>query len=412
MDFLFLLIGAVLGAAVAAFWMQRRGNAAANEKDRELVRVQTTLEQERKSAAEKLQLLEGAREQLTLAFKQLSQDILEDKSKRFTEQNQQNLDAILKPLGEKIAGFEQQVKETYDKETRDRVALKEQIAQLQRLNQQVSTEANALATALTGQSKTRGSWGELVVERILELSGLTEGREYEKQFSAQTDAGGRRFPDFVVHLPGGRDIVIDSKLPLLAYLRAAEAADVAARTAALSEHVAALRGHVRDLAVKDYSSLYGINSLDFVLMCVPNEAAYVEALNAAPGLFEEAFEKKIVLVSPSNLWPTLRAVENMWRLERQSQNAAEIARRAGDFYDKLRGFIDDLVEIRRHVDKAAAAHDGAMNKLSTGRGNLIGRAEQLRKLGIAVKKQLPLELSKDVGDDEDEGPSALEDRSA
>jgi DNA recombination protein RmuC len=411
MDFVFIAIGVVLGAAVAAFWLQRRGMLALADKDRELVRVQTLLDEERRTATEKLKLLEGAREQLTLAFKQLSSEILEDKSKRFAQQNQLNLDALLKPLGERIAGFEQQVKQTYDTETRDRVALKEQIAQLQRLNQQVSSEANALASALKGQSKTRGAWGEVVVERILEMSGLSEGREYEKQFSAQTETGGRRFPDFVVHLPGGRDIVIDSKLPLLAYLRAAAAADDVTRSAALAEHVAAVRGHVRELSAKDYSSLYGIQSLDFVLMCVPNEAAYVEALTAAPGLFEEAFEKKIVLVSPSNLWPTLRAVENMWRLERQSENAAEIARRAGDFYDKLRGFVDDLLDIRRHLDKAAAAHDDAMNKLSTGKGNLMNRAEGLRKLGIAVKKQLPLELSKGNSDD-DENPSALEDRSA
>ncbi len=407
MEVLLVLIGVVLGAAVATAVMSRSRAASAAE----IAHLRTLLEQERKAAAEKLRILEDSREQLTVSFKQLSQDILEDKSKRFTEQNQQNLDSLLKPLGEKIATFERQVKQTYEYETRDRVALKEQIAQLQRLNQQVSTEANALASALKGQAKTRGQWGELVVERILELSGLAEGREYEKQFSAQTEAGGRRFPDFVVHLPGGRDIVIDSKLPLMSYLRADAATDDAARASALSEHVIALRGHVRDLASKDYASLYGITSLDFVLLCVPSEPAYVEALKAAPGLFEEAFEKKIVLVSPANLWPTLRAVENMWRLERQNVNAAEIARRAGDFYDKLRGFVEDLTEIRRHLDKSAQAHDAAMSKLASGRGNLITRAEHLRKLGIAVKKQLPLELQKDVGDDE-EDPPALEDRSA
>jgi DNA recombination protein RmuC len=398
-----LLVGLALGAGAVALWMQRG-----------LVRLETTLEQERKNAADKLQLLEGAREQLTLAFKQLSQEILEDKSKRFTELNQLNMDAILKPLGEKIGTFEQQVKDSYERETRDRVALKEQILQLQKLNQQVSAEANALASALKGQSKARGAWGEMVVERILELSGLTDGREYEKQFSGQTEAGGHRFPDFVVHLPGGRDIVIDSKVSLLAYLKATAAVDEDDRDAALAEHLSAVRTHVRELAAKDYAALYGIKSLDFVLLCVPNEAAYVEALRAAPGLFEEAFEKKIVLVAPSNLWPTMRAVESMWRLERQSENAAEIARRAGDFYDKLRGFVDDLMEIRRHLNKAAEAHDGAMNKLSSGRGNLIGRAEQLRKLGIAVKKQLPLEMTRGTPDDEDEddGPASLEDKSA
>lgn len=262
--------------------------------------------------------------------------------------------------------------------------------------------------AAVGQNQVLGQVG-----RILELSGLTAGREYEAQFSAQSEDGARRFPDFVVHLPRGRDIVIDSKVSLVAYLRATSAADEAARAAATAEHVAAVRAHIRDLAAKDYSALYGIQSLDFVLMCVPNEAAYVEALAAAPGLFEEAFAKKIVLVSPSNLWPTLRAVENMWRLERQSENAAEIARRAGNFYDKLKGFVDDVMEIDRHLKKALEAQAGALNKLSTGKGNLISRAEQLRKLGIAVKKQLPLELRRGSDDaDEGEGPAALEDRSA
>jgi len=407
MNLLLLLIGLALGAAATAAWMMR-GRAAASA---ELARLQTLLDAERKASAEKLAALEAARDQMTVSFKQLSQEILEEKSQRFAAQNQQSLDALLKPLGEKIAGFEKQVKQAYEYETRDRVALKEQIAQLQRLNQQVSSEANALASALKGQSVTRGTWGQMVIERILEMSGLAEGREYETQFSGQTEAGGRRIPDFVVHLPGGRDIVIDSKVPLLAFLRASGATEEGARATALAEHVAAVRAHVRDLASKDYAGLYGIKSLDFVLLCVPNESAYVEALRAAPGLFEEAFEKKIVLVAPSNLWPTLRAVENMWRLERQNVNAAEIARRAGDFYDKLRGFVEDLTELRRHLDKSAEAHDAAMSKLGSGRGNLISRAEQLRKLGIAVKKQLPLELQKDSGDDE-EDPPQLEDRSA
>jgi len=266
MEVLLVLIGVALGAAVTAAVMSRTRTVSAAE----IARLQTLLEQERKAAAEKLRILEDSREQLTLAFKQLSQDILEEKSKRFTEQNQQNLDSLLKPLGEKISTFEKQVKQAYEYETRDRVALKEQIAQLQRLNQQVSTEANALASALKGQSKARGAWGELVVERILELSGLVEGREYEKQFSAQTEAGGRRYPDFVVHLPGGRDIVIDAKVSLNAYLRATAAADDKARGAALAEHVASVRNHVRELSDKNYQELYGIQSLDFVLLCVPN----------------------------------------------------------------------------------------------------------------------------------------------
>jgi DNA recombination protein RmuC len=397
-----------LGAALGYLLARTRAAADSAALQAELASSRKELELERGHAAVQLA-------QLDTRFRQLSADILEDKSRRFTEQNRDNLEAILKPLRERLTGFENQVKQTYEYETRDRVALKEQIAQLQKLNQQVSSEANALASALKGQSKTRGNWGELVVERILELSGLVPGREYDKQLSTEAEDGSRRVPDFVVHLPGGRDIVIDSKLALNAYLRATAAATDEARAAALAEHVAAMRLHVRQLADKDYTRLYGITSLDFVLMCVPNEAAYVEALSAAPGLFEEAFAKKIVLVSPSNLWPTLRAVENMWRLERQNENAAEIARRGGALLEKFYGFGADLMEIGKHLNSAAEAHAGAVNKLTTGKGNLVARAEQMRKLGVAVKKQLPLGLQKagdNDDDDVDEDPPALEDRSA
>ena len=402
------LFALALGAALGYLLARTRSAAEAAGLQAELAASRTALDLERGRATEQLA-------QLDARFRQLSQEILEDKSKRFTEQNRANMEGLLTPLRERLQGFENQVKQTYEYETRDRVALKEQIAQLQKLNQQVSSEANALANALKGQSKTRGNWGELVVERILELSGLVQGREYDKQLSADAEDGGRRVPDFVVHLPGGRDIVIDSKLALNAYLRAMAAGTDEARAAALAEHVAALRTHVRQLAAKDYTRLYGITSLDFVIMCVPNEAAYVEALTAAPELYEEAFAKKIVLLSPSNLWPTLRAVENMWRLERQNENAAEIARRGGALLEKLYGFVDDVMEIDRHLKKAVDAHAGAMNKLSTGKGNLIARAEQMRKLGVAVKKQLPLGLQKsgdNDDDDADEGPAAIEDRSA
>ena len=402
------LVALALGAALGYLFARTRAAAEAAGLQAELAASRKELELERSRATERLA-------QLDARFGQLSSEILEDKSKRFTEQNRENIEALLKPLRERLTGFENQVKQTYEYETRDRIALKEQIAQLHKLNQQVSSEANALATALKGQSKTRGNWGELVVERILELSGLTPGREYDKQLSAEAEDGGRRVPDFVVHLPGGRDIVIDSKLALNAYLRATAAATDEARAAALAEHVAAMRAHVRQLADKDYTRLYGITSLDFVLMCVPNEAAYVEALTAAPGLFEEAFARKIVLVSPSNLWPTLRAVENMWRLERQNENAAEIARRGGGLLEKLYGLFDDFMEIDKHLKRATDAHAGALNKLQTGKGNLIARAEQMRKLGVAVKKQLPLGLQKggdNDDDDADDGPAAIEDRSA
>lgn len=392
------LAAAAAGTAIGYLFARNRAAPESARLQTELATARKELELLQATAPQQRQLLEAQ-------VRGLTQEILDTGAQALS-------DRLLAPLGSKLSDFKAQVERTYDNETRDRTALRTEIEQLRKLNQQVSLDANNLAVALKGQSKTRGNWGELVVERILELSGLTLGREYEKQLSTQTENGDRRVPDFVVHLPGGRDIVIDSKLALNAYLRATAAADDTSRAAALADHVAAVRGHIRELAEKDYTRLYGVKSLDFVLLCVPNEAAYVEALNAAPALFEEAFARKIVLVSPSNLWPTLRAVENMWRLERQSENAAEIARRAGDFYDKLKGFVDDVMEIDRHLKKAVEAQTGALNKLSTGKGNLIGRAEQLRKLGIAVKKPLPPELQKNSGDEDDDRPTALEDRSA
>lgn len=388
MQFLIFLAGVAMGAAIVALVLSRgRAIAAA-----ETARLQTLLEQERKGAGEKLKLLEDSREQLTLAFKQLSGDILEEKSRRFAEQNQQSLDSLLKPLGEKIATFERQVKQTYEYETRDRVALKEQIVQLQLLNQQVSVEANQLSTALRGQSKSQGNWGEMILERILELSGLAKGREYETQFSAHNDDGARRRPDAVVHLPDNRDIVIDAKVSLKAYLRATEATSEADRIGALAEHVAAVRAHLHSLSVKEYQNLEGIRTLDFVLMFVPSEAAYIEAIRAEPRLFEEALTRNVGLVSPSTLLPTLRTVENLWRFERQGQNAMVIAERAGRLYDKFAGFLEDLDKVGRGLETTGKAYQTARNKLLDGaKGTtLMDRVEELRSLGAKTSKQLPL----------------------
>jgi DNA recombination protein RmuC len=351
--------------------------------------LKITLDKEREAAADRLRVFEQAREEMTLRFQQLSHEILEDKSRRFAEQNQHNLEQVLKPLREKIAGFEQQVRQAYEQETRDRVALKEQIVQLTSLNQQVSAEANNLAGALRGQTRTQGAWGELILERILELSGLEKGREYETQFSTRDDSGRRYRPDAVVHLPGGRDIVVDAKVSLTAYTRLTEAADEAAREAALASHLASLRSHIRELGGKAYHALDGIASLDFTLMFVPSEAAYIEAVKADPGLNQEALAQNIGLVCPSTLLPTLRIVENLWKAERQNSNALHIAQEAGKLYDKFVGFEQDLTRIGAALASAGKAYDEARSKLSQGQGNLVRKAEVLRRLGAKASKQLP-----------------------
>ncbi len=365
---------------VRAAHEQLRTQLAAVESERAVLKA--TLEQERAAVAE-------GGEAMSLRFKQLSQEILEDKSRRFTEQNQQNLEQILKPLREKIVGFEQQVKQSYDQETRDRVALKTQIEELTRLNQRVSAEANNLAGALRGSTRTQGAWGELILERILELSGLEKGREYETQFATRDEAGNRYRPDAVVHLPGGRDIVVDAKVSLTAYARLAEAVEDGEREAALAAHIVSLRGHIRELGAKNYQSLEGIGSLDFVLMFVPSEAAYIEAVKSAPELYEEALTQHIVLVCPSTLYPTLRTVDNLWRIERQNRNAQQIAEEAGKLYDKFVGFEQDLSRLGGALATAGKAYSDARGKLLEGPGNVVRKIEQLKKLGAKASKQLP-----------------------
>lgn len=357
-----------------------------------LERATTELTEERRRGEEKLALLEDARARLAEQFKTLAQDILEDKSKRFTEQNKTNLEALLGPLREQLGGFQKRVEDVYDKESRDRVSLLKEIHTLRDLNQRISADAVNLTQALKGSTRTQGAWGELVLERVLEQSGLAKGREYELQVSI-TGEDGRQRPDAIVHLPDGKDVVIDAKVSLVAYERYASAGDDATRAQALREHVASLRGHIRQLGDKAYHLLPGVRSLDFVLLFVPVEPAYMEALRAEPGLFTEALERNIGLVNPTTLLTTLRMIQNVWRFEHQSRNAQEIARRAGDLYDKFVGFVQDLEKVGNHLKITQTAFDAAHNKLVTGRGNLVKRAEDLKALGVEASKSLPAELT-------------------
>ena len=304
---------------------------------------------------------------------------------------------MLEPLKERIQAFAKRVEESYQQEARERFSLGHELQRLQQLNQRLGDEATRLSRALQGQ-KQQGNWGELVLERVLEHAGLHKGREYETQVSLKGADGQRLQPDVLIRLPGERQIIVDAKVSLQAYQQAVAAPDETARQAALRQHVQSLRGHLKNLASKDYSRLEGLHSLDFVLLFVPLEAAFAAALEQDGGLFQEAFEQRIVIVSPTTLLATLRVIDSLWRQERQGQNAREIAERAGWLYDKFTLFVADLDEIGTRLQQLDKAYAGARNKLVDGRGNLVRRAEQLRELGARTSKQLPAELLSEAGE--------------
>jgi DNA recombination protein RmuC len=357
----------------------------------------TQLEQERQAAQEKLAILIEAKEVLANQFKALANEILEEKSKRFTEQNKENLGQLLTPLHERIQNFGKLVQDTYDKDSKERLTLENELKRLQELNTRLNQDAVALTNALTGaNNKTQGNWGEMVLEKVLEGSGLTRGREYEIQLSdvvENEDGSLKRYqPDVVINLPDNKHLIVDSKVSLNAYVRYTGAADDETREAEIKAHVAALRMHIDTLSKKRYQDLYGLTSIDFVFMFVPVEPAYLSAVQHDMSLFTEAFEKRIVIVGPSTLLATLRTVASIWRYEHQNQNALEIARQSGAMYDKFVGFVETLEKLGKQLSTTQDTYGEALKQLSNGRGNLVGRAEKLRKLGIKANKQLPAGL--------------------
>lgn len=359
------------------------------------------LTQERNQSNEKLALLQSAREELTHQFKNLANDILEEKSKRFSEQNQQSLGQLLDPLKTKLQEFQGKVEQVYVQEGKDRSALAEQVRQLMELNKTVSQEANNLTKALKGSNKTQGNWGELVLERVLESSGLRKGEEFDVQESHTLEDGRRLQPDVVVHLPDDRHLVIDAKATLVAYEDYANAEDDKHRDAALKRHLDAVRSHIKGLSDKNYQDLYGLKSLDFVLMFIPIEPAFMLAVTHDRELFMDAWNKNVLLVSPSTLLFVVRTVANLWRQEAQTRNAQDIAKRGAELYDKLAGFVEDMESLGTRLNQAQKDYDGAINKLSTGRGNLIRQAEMLKKLGVKPSKSLPapmVEVASDTAD--------------
>ncbi len=364
------------------------------------IRLESELDSERKQGLGRIESLNEAKEALTNQFKNLANEILEDKSKRFTEQNVASLDALLKPLQTKLSEFKEQVNTSYGNEARERFALKSEIERLANLNLRMSDETRSLTQALKGDSKVQGNWGELVLESILESSGLRKGEEYLVQDSHTQMDGSRLQPDVVVKLPEGRSLVVDSKVSITAYSRHAEATDPTISEQELAAHIQSLRQHIQGLSSKNYSSLYGIGSVDFVLMFVPIEPAFLLALKTAPNLYQEALAKNIVLVCPSTLMATLRTVAHLWRQDHQNRNALEIAKQCGTLYDKFVGFVDDLEKLGQRLDQAQTSYHDAFNKLKSGKGNLIRTAEKVRELGVKPSKNISAPLIESSTDTE------------
>jgi DNA recombination protein RmuC len=344
--------------------------------------------------------LDNLQEKFRIEFKNLANEILEEKTQKFTEQNKTRLDEILKPLGDKIRDFEKKVEETYDKESKQRFSLEREIKNLTDLNQQISKEANNLTNALKGQAKTRGNWGEIILESILEKSGLTLDREFFIQQSYTNEHGKRLQPDVIVAYPGERNVVIDSKVSLIAYERFASAETKEEQDLAARDHLVSVKNHITDLSSKNYQDIYALKSLDFVMLFMPIEPAYMLAMQYDPNLWTWAYDRRILLISPTNLIAALRMIANLWRVEYQNKNALEIARQSGDLYDKFTSFLSDLQEIGTKLDATHKAYDASMNKLSTGKGNLIRRIENIKSLGAKAGKEIPRSML-DRADDED-----------
>ncbi len=364
----------------------------------QIAALNTQLTQERSQNLEKIALLQNAREELSSQFKNLANDILEEKSKRFSEQNQQSLGQLLEPLKTRLQEFQGKVEQVYVQEGKDRSALAEQVRQLMELNRTVSQEANNLTRALKGSNKTQGNWGELILERVLETAGLRKGEEFDVQESHTTGDGKRLQPDVVLHLPEDRHLVIDAKATLVAYEDYANAEDDKHREAALKRHLDAVRAHIKGLSEKNYQDLYGLKSLDFVLMFIPIEPAFMLAVTHDRELFMDAWNKNVLLVSPSTLLFVVRTVASLWRQEAQNRNAQDIAKRGAELYDKLAGFVEDMESLGNRLGQAQKDYDGAISKLSTGRGNLIRQAEMLKKLGVKPNKALPTPMVEQAND--------------
>ncbi|HAT7570713.1 DNA recombination protein RmuC [Citrobacter werkmanii] len=368
----------------------------------DLREVTTRLEATQQHAEDKIRQMINSEQRLSEQFENLANRIFEHSNRRVDEQNRQSLNSLLAPLREQLDGFRRQVQDSFGKEAQERHTLAHEIRNLQQLNAQMAQEAVNLTRALKGDNKTQGNWGEVVLTRVLEASGLREGYEYETQVSIENDARSRMQPDVIVRLPQGKDVVIDAKMTLVAYERYFNAEDEYTRETALQEHIASVRNHIRLLGRKDYQQLPGLRSLDYVLMFIPVEPAFLLALDRQPELITEALKNNIMLVSPTTLLVALRTIANLWRYEHQSRNAQQIADRASKLYDKMRLFVDDMSAIGQSLDKAQDNYRQAMKKLSSGRGNVLSQAEAFRSLGVEIKREINPELAEQATTQDEE----------
>jgi DNA recombination protein RmuC len=417
MEIVFLIVGIIIGVATSFFVLKYKYQSTSSKLEERnaitedsLTETKAALDSERakvidlssklsalnavnnnleQKLSEQKKELDELQSRFTKEFENLANRILEEKSQKFTEQNKSNLDNILTPLQERIKEFEKRVNEVYVNETKERASLAEQIRGLHELNQQMSKEANNLTRALKGDSKTQGGWGEFILESILEKSGLLKDREYAVQQTVKSEDGRNLRPDVIVNLPENKSMVIDSKVSLTAYEHFTSTDDEAERARYLKDHINSIRNHLKRLSPKEYQKLYGLTSLDFVLMFIPIEPAFALAVQNDPGLFYEAFEKNIVIVSPTTLLATLRTIASIWKQEKQNANALEIAKQSGELYDKFVGFVEDLISLGNNLKQTKDNYDKAMNKLVEGRGNLVGRAENIKQLGANTTKSIP-----------------------
>jgi len=374
--------------------------------EKEVSRLQAHMEEERTQTAMRLEELKEARETMRKEFETLATKILQEQGQRFGDASKARVEAVLAPLKEQMSAFRKRLEEIHTEETKSVASLRGEIGRLQDLNRQISEEATQLTKALKGENKKQGIWGEMVLERVLEASGLRKGEEYEREVSLRNDDTERFRPDVIVRLPGGRDVVIDAKTSLAAYEHYVNAETEEARASYAKAHLASVENHIRKLADKSYTRLDKINSLDFIFLFMPIEGALTLALQTDPGLFEKAFEQRIVLTGPTTLLVALRAVENTWRQERQSKNAQLIARQAGALYDKFVSFVEDLEKIGKQLETVQKSYERTWRKLADGRGNLLRQVQRLEELGARTSKRLPPHLKDEeaTGDDTPDRP--------
>lgn len=371
-------------------------NAELSDYKSEVSKLETRSIEERKSAVEKLQLLDDAKEKLGNEFKVLANQIFEEKGKSIDEKNRNSLDEVLKPMREQLGDFRKRVDEIHGNDSKDRASLREHLAQLKDLNQQMSADTLNLTQALKGESKAQGNWGEMILERILESTGLREGHEFLREDSIDIGEGKRHRPDVIVQMPGEKHIIIDSKVSLTDYERALSASESDERKKAIKAHVNSLKNHIRSLSDKRYDQLPNINSPDYVLMFVPIEGAYMMAIEADQGIFEAAFDKRVAVVTPSTLYATLKLIEQLWRYERQSENVVKLIDRASKLHDKMVTFVESFEDVGKRLGQAKESYDIALGRIKTGPGNVINQISTLGVLAGKTKKELPKHLLDDA----------------